>query len=71
MIYPVSLLRLAMGAAEGALDTLAVTGSFQKCVPQMQHRARLYELIDYSGYNTFDEAVFTYQADPAASMAIS
>ena len=29
----------------------------------MQHRARLYELVDYEGYNRFDDSVFTYTPD--------
>jgi methylisocitrate lyase len=60
VIYPVSLLRLAMGAAERGLDTLAAEGSLNSEVPNMQTRARLYELNDYAGYNTFDESVFNF-----------
>jgi methylisocitrate lyase len=26
----------------------------------MQHRSRLYELLDYAGYNHFDTSIFTY-----------
>jgi methylisocitrate lyase len=29
-------------------------------VPEMQTRARLYELLDYAGYSAFDEDVFTF-----------
>ncbi len=60
VIYPVSLLRLAMGAAERGLDTLAAEGSLNSEVANMQTRARLYELNDYAGYNTFDESVFNF-----------
>jgi len=63
VIYPVSLLRVAMGAAERALDTLAAEGSLRSEVPGMQHRARLYELLDYEGYNRFDGSIFTYTPD--------
>ncbi|MBX9246222.1 methylisocitrate lyase [Actinotalea ferrariae] len=59
VIYPVSLLRIAMGAAERALDTLAAEGTLEPLVPQMQTRTRLYELLDYAGYSRFDETVFT------------
>ncbi|WP_182113372.1 MULTISPECIES: methylisocitrate lyase [unclassified Actinotalea] len=59
VIYPVSLLRLAMGAAERGLDTLAAQGTLEPVVPQMQTRTRLYELLDYAGYGRFDETVFT------------
>ncbi|MFC7407091.1 methylisocitrate lyase [Georgenia alba] len=61
VIYPVSLLRVAMGAAERALDTLAAEGSLRSEVPGMQHRSRLYELVDYAGYNAFDNQIFTYE----------
>ncbi|EYR63078.1 methylisocitrate lyase [Actinotalea ferrariae CF5-4] len=63
VIYPVSLLRVAMGAAERALDTLAAEGSLRAEVPGMQHRSRLYELLDYEGYNRFDGSIFTYTPD--------
>jgi methylisocitrate lyase len=60
VIYPVSLLRLAMGAAERGLDTLVAEGSLKSEVANMQTRARLYELNDYAGYNSFDESVFNF-----------
>ncbi|MBC7291170.1 MAG: isocitrate lyase/phosphoenolpyruvate mutase family protein, partial [Actinotalea sp.] len=63
VIHPVSLLRIAMGAAERALDTLAAEGSLRSEVPGMQHRSRLYELVDYEGYNRFDGSIFTYTPD--------
>jgi methylisocitrate lyase len=60
VIYPVSLLRLAMGAGERGLDTLVAEGSLNSEVANMQTRARLYELNDYAGYNSFDESVFNF-----------
>jgi len=60
VIFPVSLLRLAMGAAERGLDALLAEGSLTSKVPEMQTRARLYELIDYDGYSRFDEGIFTF-----------
>jgi len=60
VIFPVSLLRLAMGAAERGLDTLIAEGSLTSKVPEMQTRARLYELIDYEGYSRFDDGIFTF-----------
>jgi methylisocitrate lyase len=60
VIYPVSLLRLAMGAAERGLDTLMSDGSLGRVVPEMQTRARLYELLDYEAYNAFDTSVFNF-----------
>lgn len=63
VIYPVSLLRTAMGAAERALDTLVSAGTLQPEVSAMQTRARLYELVDYAEYNTFDNGVFNFSLD--------
>lgn len=60
VIYPVSLLRIAMGAAERGLDTLAAEGTLQPTVADMQTRARLYELLDYEAYNAFDTSVFNF-----------
>jgi methylisocitrate lyase len=60
VIYPVSLLRLAMGAAERGLDTIIREGSLNSEVTNMQTRARLYELLDYEAYNAFDTSVFNF-----------
>ena len=60
VIFPVSLLRLAMGAIERGLDALAAEGSLQSEVPRMQTRARLYELVDYAAYSDFDADVFSF-----------
>jgi len=63
VIYPVSLLRLAMGAAERGLDTILAEGSLTSRVPEMQTRARLYELLDYESYGSFDAGVFDFTLD--------
>ncbi|MEN9992505.1 MAG: hypothetical protein RLY83_75 [Actinomycetota bacterium] len=60
VIYPVSLLRLAMGSAMRGLDSLKVDGSLQNQVGNMQTRAELYELLDYEAYNHFDNGVFNF-----------
>ncbi|MDP9027226.1 MAG: methylisocitrate lyase [Actinomycetota bacterium] len=60
VIFPVSLLRLAMGAAERGLDTIIAEGSLTSKVGEMQTRARLYELVDYAGYSNFDDGIFTF-----------
>lgn len=60
VIFPVSLLRLAMGAAERGLDTILREGSLTTEVANMQTRARLYELVDYEGYSSFDDGIFTF-----------
>lgn len=59
-IWPVSLLRIAMGAADRALDTLNEEGHLTSKLGEMQHRADLYELIDYESYNRFDSGVFNF-----------
>ena len=60
VIWPVSLLRIAMGAAGRALDTLNDDGALTAKLGEMQHRADLYELVDYEGYNHFDTSVFNF-----------
>lgn len=60
IIYPVSLLRLAMGAAMRGLDSLTEQGSLNDMVPQMQTRAQLYELLDYEDYGQFDSGIFNF-----------
>ena len=61
VIWPVSLLRMAMGAAGRALDTLNDEGHLTSRLGEMQHRADLYDLLDYEAYNHFDQSVFTFQ----------
>jgi methylisocitrate lyase len=61
VIWPVSLLRMAMGAADRALATLKTAGSLTSQLDQMQHRRDLYELVDYEDYNRFDESVFNFR----------
>jgi methylisocitrate lyase len=63
VIWPVSLLRLAMGAALRGLDELDASGSLAALTGQMQHRAELYELIDYEGYNAFDSGIFNFNVE--------
>ena len=63
VIWPVSLLRIAMGAASRALDTLNDEGHLTAKLGEMQHRADLYDLIDYEQYNHFDQSVFDFQIE--------
>jgi len=60
VIHPVSLLRIAFGAIERALDSLHSTGTLDGEVAGMQTRGRLYELLDYEAYNAFDSNIYTY-----------
>jgi methylisocitrate lyase len=57
VIYPVTLLRLAMGAVEDGLRELAGAGSQVGVVPRMQTRRRLYDLLRYSEYTDFDRTI--------------
>ncbi|MDE3044508.1 MAG: methylisocitrate lyase [Acidobacteriota bacterium] len=61
VIFPVSLLRLAMGAAERGLATLRREGGFASVLGEMQTRAELYDLLDYASYQVFDDDVFNFQ----------
>ena len=61
IIYPVTLMRAALGAMERVLDTLRTDGTQEAAVPEMLTRARLYELVDYNGYNQFDSGVFDFE----------
>ncbi|WP_257159390.1 methylisocitrate lyase [Corynebacterium cystitidis] len=63
VIWPVSTLRVAMGATEEFLRDVAATGTNAEWLDRMQHRARLYELVRYEDYNAFDQQVFTYSLD--------
>lgn len=59
-IFPVSLLRMAMGAASRALDTLRKEGSLTTLLGDMQHRADLYELLDYASYEAYDTDIYNF-----------
>jgi methylisocitrate lyase len=57
VIYPVTGLRLAMGAVEDGLRRLRDDGTQAGLVDRMQTRARLYELLGYDDYAAFDRDV--------------
>ena len=61
VIYPVTLLRSAMGAAERTLESIKADGTQEAQVGNMLTRARLYDLVDYEAYNRFDTGVFNFQ----------
>lgn len=60
VIYPVTTLRLAMGAIEEGLGVLAREGSQESLLDRMQTRARLYQLLRYEEYNRFDSSIFNF-----------
>ena len=61
VIYPVTLLRLALRAADNGLAELAARGTQEDLLYQMQHRRELYDLLDYEAYNAFDASVFNFK----------
>lgn len=63
-LYPVTLFRLAMGAIEDGLRTLAAEGTQESLLPRMQNRSRLYEVLGYEEYAAFDSAVFDFTLPP-------
>ncbi|MEU9406759.1 methylisocitrate lyase [Streptomyces sp. NPDC048281] len=63
-LYPVTLLRIAMGAVEDGLRTIAAEGTQESLLPRMQTRSRLYELLGYEEYSAFDSAVFDFTLPP-------
>jgi methylisocitrate lyase len=65
-LYPVTLLRLAMGAVEDGLRVLADEGTQQSLLPRMQTRSRLYEHLGYAEYGAFDSAVCDFTLPPGA-----
>lgn len=62
VIYPVTMLRVAMGAVTTALRQLAEAGTQAGFVDRMQTRAELYDLLDYADYTSFDTDVFNIGA---------
>ncbi len=48
VIYPVTLLRIAMGAVTRALATLRLDGSAEGLLKEMQTRQELYDLVEYT-----------------------
>ncbi|MGW0325506.1 methylisocitrate lyase [Nocardia sp. NPDC055165] len=60
VIYPVTTLRLAMGAIEDGLREIATAGTQSALLDRMQHRSRLYELLGYRHYNAFDSGIFDF-----------
>src|SRR5699024_10459963 len=61
IIYPVTLLLSAMGAAERVLDTSSDNHKQQPAVRWVLTRSRLYELVAYEDYNAFDSGIFNFE----------
>lgn len=63
VIYPVTTLRIAMGAIKRGLEVIRRDGTQESLVEGMQTRADLYDTIDYASYNEFDAAVFNFSQE--------
>lgn len=61
VIYPVTTMRLAMGAIREGLAEVAKTGTQAGVVDRMMTRAELYELIRYEDYNNYDQSVYNFK----------
>ncbi len=61
VIYPVTSLRIAMGAVESGFKEILQQGTQESLLSTMQHRQRLYELVKYSEYNQFDQNIFNFK----------
>jgi methylisocitrate lyase len=59
VIYPVTLLRVAMKAMETTLSILADEGTQKELLDLMQTRQELYDLLDYEGYEARDREYFS------------
>jgi len=56
-VYPMTLMRLAMGAVADGIRHLLDEGSQHSLMDRMQTRDDLYELVDYDGHRMFDQSV--------------
>jgi methylisocitrate lyase len=54
VIYPLSLMRMAMKAVDEGLAALAKDGGFEPSLPRMQSRKELYELLSYTPGKEWD-----------------
>jgi methylisocitrate lyase len=61
VIYPVTTLRLAMGAIRDGLAEIAKTGTQAGLLDRMQTRKELYDLIRYEDYNNYDQSVYNFR----------
>ncbi|HEX4148715.1 MAG TPA: methylisocitrate lyase, partial [Pirellulales bacterium] len=62
VLYPVTLMRVAMKAVEAALDLLAADGTQQELLDLMQSRQELYDLLRYTDYEARDRSYFQKDA---------
>jgi methylisocitrate lyase len=61
VIYPNEAFRFAMKAVEEYMGELLRAGTQKHLTDKLQHRGRLYELLDYAQYNRFDPTLFDFE----------
>jgi methylisocitrate lyase len=59
VLYPVTLLRVAMKAIESSLTILAADGTQRELLDLMQTRQELYDLLEYDSYEERDREYFS------------
>jgi methylisocitrate lyase len=64
ILYPVTLLRVAIKAIEAGLAMLQSDGTQQDLLDIMQTRDELYELLDYEDFDQRDRTYFGGNSDP-------
>lgn len=58
VLFPVTLLRLAMKAVEGGLEEIKKSGTQRDLLGRMQTRQELYDILGYTDYERRDKANF-------------
>jgi methylisocitrate lyase len=58
ILYPLTVFRVALGAAQRALAEILERGHQREMIPEMLTRAELYDLLGYAGYEERDRAYF-------------
>jgi methylisocitrate lyase len=61
VLYPVTTLRLALKAVEDGLDRILADGTQEPILDRMATRKRLYEILEYERYNSFDQNIFNFK----------
>ena len=69
VLFPVSMMRVAMKAVENALGRLATEGSQKSFVGEMQTRAELYDLLGYTGFEARDQVYFSSPSQSPSPLA--